>query len=106
MEKKLYRSMTDFILGAAIGTIISLIIGLLLAPDSGQANRSYLQANSRSLKNKFSDDKDIFSARIRSATDEWLAKLRATASDMVSKGYLTTEEANSQINRLLEKVRG
>ena len=106
VEKKIDRPWTDFVLGAAIGTVVSLIIGLLFAPESGQANRAYLQTQSQTLKDRITDDKDIFSTRIRSATDEWLAKLRSTAGDMVSKGYLTSDEANAQINRLLEKVRG
>lgn len=90
MDRNRYVS---FLLGAAIGATVGLIIGLLFAPQSNSDESNDLES-------------DNFSERIRLATDEWLAKLRATASDMVVKGYISPEEASSQISGLLKKVRG
>lgn len=100
-----YRT-TNFLLGAVIGAIVSLIIGLLLTPQSGQATRAHLRDRGLAFKTKVTNEREIFSERVRSATDEWIAKLRATANDMAAKGYISTEEADAQINTLLEKVRG
>lgn len=100
-----YRTI-NFLLGAVIGAIVSLIIGLLLTPQSGQATRAQLRDRGLAFKTKVANEREIFSERIRSATDEWIAKLRATANDMAAKGYISTEEADAQINTLLEKVRG
>jgi gas vesicle protein len=93
------HTLTNFLIGVAIGAIVSLIIGLLFTPASGQQHRDL-------LKTRFLSDRDWFSARIRVATDEWVGKLRQTANEMVSKGYISPAEAEAQIHALLEKVRG
>ena len=93
------HKLTNFLIGAAIGAIVSLILGLLFTPASGQQHIDR-------FKSRFLSDRDWFSARIRIATDEWVSKLRQTANEMVSKGYLSPAEADAQIQALLEKVRG
>jgi len=102
---KITYRLTYFLFGAAIGAIVSFIVGLLFTPQSGQTTRALLRDRSQALKTTIVNERDSFSERIRRATDEWIAKLRATADDMVAKGYLSPEEANTQINQILEKVR-
>ena len=104
-ENTTYRT-TNFLLGIVAGATISFIISLLLTPQSGGETRAMLRDQSNSLKERVLSDRELFSDRLRSATDQWVAQLRATANEMVKKGYLTAEEANAQINSLLERVRG
>jgi gas vesicle protein len=96
----------NFFLGIVTGAVISFIVSLLLAPQSGPETRDRLKDRSLTLRTRILSDRELFSARLRSATDQWVAQLRATANDMVKKGYLSAEEANAQINMLLERVRG
>ena len=104
-EKSSYR-VANFFLGIVTGALVSFVISLLLTPQSGVETRELLKDRSISLKDRMTSDREVFSARLRSATDQWVAQLRATANDMVQKGYLSAEEANAQINTLLERVRG
>ncbi len=106
MHQNRYNQVANFLLGAAIGATIGLIVGLLFAPRSGSKSRDSLRNYGLRANSKAVHERDSFSERIRSATDEWLAKLRATANDMVVKGYISPEEARSQISGLLKKVRG
>ena len=96
----------SFIFGLLAGTIISFVVSLLLTPQSGSETRDLLRDQSLTFKDRLSSDREIFSQRLRSATDQWVAQLRETANDMVKRGYLSAEEANAQINALLERVRG
>jgi gas vesicle protein len=104
-ENTTYRT-ANFLLGIVTGALISFGISLLLAPQSGTETREMIKDHSLILKERVLNDRDHYSERIRSATDQWVAQLRATANEMVKRGYLTAEEANAQINSLLERVRG
>ena len=104
-EHTTFRTL-NFFLGIVTGAIISFVVSLLLAPHSGPETQNRLKDQGLTLRTRILSDRELFSARLRSATDQWVAQLRATANDMVKKGYLSADEANAQINMLLERVRG
>ena len=90
-----------FLLGAAIG----LILALLFAPQSGEDTRQLIKDRSSELKDKALADKDHFTQRIQSATDEWITQLRTVTDDLVAQGRLSADDARAQINGLIAKMR-
>ena len=94
-----------FLLGTAIGTIIGLILTLLFAPQSGEDTRQLIKDRSYALKDKAIADKDHFTQRIQSATDEWITQLRAVTDDLVAQGRISADDAHAQINGLVDKMR-
>ena len=104
--KQRYEQTAIFMLGAALGTAIGLILALLFAPHSGEKTRQSIKERSVILKDKMLTDKDQFTKRIQIATDEWVAQLRAVSDELVAQGRISADDARTQINDLLNKVQG
>jgi len=99
------RQIAIFLLGTALGTTIGLILAALFTPYSGSETRERLKNQSTAWKDRVAAESDDFSQRIRYATDSWVAQMRDIADDLVERGQLSADEARTQINDLLEKVR-
>ncbi|RME41148.1 MAG: hypothetical protein D6796_16210 [Caldilineae bacterium] len=95
-----------FLLGAAFGTALGLMVAVLFSPRSGPETRAWLRTQGSTLKARAVSEGDEFAQRIRAATDAWVSQLQAVADDLVAQGRLTAEEARAQIDDLLAKVRG
>jgi len=95
-----------FLLGAAVGTAMGLILAMLFSPRSGPETRAWLRAKGSTLKERAVSEGDEFARRIQAATDAWVAQLQTVADELVAQGRLTAEEARAQIDDLLAKVRG
>ena len=95
-----------FLLGAAVGTTVGLIIAALFTPQSGPETRQRIKERGIALRDKVVSERDEFSERIRAATDSWVAQMQTIADELVAQGQLTAGEARTQIDDLLAKVRG
>jgi gas vesicle protein len=106
MDRNKHEQAAIFLLGAALGTAIGLILATLFAPYSGQETRQLIKTRSADLKTKVIAESDDFSQRIRAATDDWVAQLREIADDLVAQGRMSADEARAQIDDLLIRMRG
>ena len=96
-----YEQTAVFLFGTVIGTSIGLILASLNSAKRIQVTPPTLPAP---LKNK-SLSSDDFSQRVQFATDTWVKQMRDIADDLVSQGRLTREEARTQMNELIHKLR-
>jgi len=106
MKQDNVRHIAIFLLGTALGTTIGLILAALFTPYSGSETRERLKTQSTVWKDRLVSEGDDFSLRIRRATDNWVVQMRDIADDLVDRGQLSADEARTQINDLLAKVRG
>jgi gas vesicle protein len=94
-----------FLLGAALGALVTAVVVILYAPQSGEETRDLIAERSRQLGERARSGGDEFIRRVREATDEWAAKLQAAADDMVAQGRMTAEEARGQVSEMLSRVK-
>jgi gas vesicle protein len=100
-----YERAAIFLFGASMGTVIGLVLAALYKPYSGLEQQTALYSRSQAWQQSVMPETDDVAQRIRQATDTWVAQLRQIADDMVAQGRLSSEEARSQVNELLAKVR-
>jgi gas vesicle protein len=94
-----------FLLGAAMGALAATVVALLYAPQSGEETRELIATRSRQLSRRARSGGDEFIRRVREATDEWADKLQAAADDLVAEGRMTPDEARSQVDDMISRVK-
>ncbi len=105
MAQNKNNTLIAFLLGAALGTTIGMIIAALFSPYSGEETRGRIRTRSLALKDRAVMESDEFAARIHGITDDWLSNLQNVADDLVSQGKMTAGDARAQIDTILAKVR-
>lgn len=105
MAQNKNNTLIAFLLGAALGTSIGMIIAALFSPYSGEETRDMIKTQSLALKDRAVMESDEFASRIHDVTDEWLSNMQTVADDLVSQGKLTAGDARAQLDTILAKVR-
>ena len=105
MAQKKNNTLIAFLLGAALGTTIGMIIAALYAPYSGEETRERIKTQSLAMKDRAMMESDEFAARIHGITDDWLSNMQSVADDLVAQGKMTAGDARAQIDSILAKVR-
>lgn len=106
MKPNRYEQASIFLLGAALGTLIGIVVAALCTPYSGEEARKRILEQSVAIKDKALAGGDDFAARIRTVTDDWVAQLRVIADDLVRQGKMSADDARTQIDDLLTRLRG
>src|SRR3990172_2211275 len=77
---------TDFLAGIVIGALAGIGLGMLFAPQSGQATRQRLK-----------DRADEMGTRLRSGADEVSGRMRQSANELTQRGRKAVDEGSPRL---------
>jgi len=93
VKQNKYEQTAIFLLGAAVGTTIGLILAILFTPQSGPETRELIKTRGLALKDRVISEKDEFSHQVRAATDAWVAQLQTIADDLFEAWQVVNSSA-------------
>ena len=85
---------TDFLAGIVIGALAGIGLGMLFAPQSGQATRQRLK-----------DRADEMGTRLRSGADEVSGRMRQSADELTQRGRKVVDEGSRRLRDAYDRGR-
>lgn len=88
---------TDFLAGIVIGTLAGIGLGMLLAPQSGEAMRQRLRDRADEMGTRLRSSADEFTGRMRQSADELSQRGRVAMDELTQRGRMAVDESSRKL---------
>jgi gas vesicle protein len=96
---------TEFLAGIVVGALAGIGLGMLLAPQSGQATRQRLRDRADEAATRLRSTADEFGGRMRHSADELSQRGRTAVDELAQRGRMAMDEGSRRLREAYERGR-